>query len=113
MPKPKQRQRRRSSAKPEWQLKIARERMDILFEETRRRAPSDPKLANRYVELARKIGMRYNVRLPPELKRKICKGCKAYLALGITAKQRVKQGRVIITCNACGHANRYPFSKET
>jgi ribonuclease P protein subunit RPR2 len=98
-------------AKPEWQIKIARERIAILFEEARKTVRIEPKLANRYVELARKIGMRYNVRIPHELKRHICKKCNAYLAPS-TAKYSTKAGVLRITCNACKHINRYPFGKK-
>ncbi|MBU2564846.1 MAG: ribonuclease P protein component 4, partial [Candidatus Thermoplasmatota archaeon] len=31
--------------------------------------------ADRYVELARKIGMRYNVSIPAKYKRRFCKHC--------------------------------------
>ena len=32
-------------------------------------------LARRYLSLARRIGMRYTVRIPSRLKRSICRGC--------------------------------------
>jgi len=113
MPKTKRRKiRRRRGTKPDWQIKIAKERIAILFDEARKRVGKDRKLANRYVELARKIGMRYNVRLSPELKHNVCRKCKAYLAPGITATKRTKDGKIIITCNSCGHINRYPYRKK-
>lgn len=96
-------------SKPEWQVRIARERIAILFDEARKIVRSEPRLANRYVELARKIGMRYNVRIPPELKRHVCRGCKAYLSPGITARYSTKNKVLRITCNACRRINRYPL----
>jgi ribonuclease P protein subunit RPR2 len=98
-------------SKPEWQIKIARERIAILFEEARRIVAQDKKLANRYVALARRIGMRYNVRIPHALKRHICKGCKAYLAPA-TARYSTKGGVLRITCKACGRINRYPLAQR-
>jgi len=98
-------------SKPEWQTKIARERIAILFDEARKIAGEDRKLANRYVELARKIGMRYNVRLPSELKKHVCKKCKSYLAPS-TARFSTKNKILRIKCNACERINRYPLGKK-
>jgi len=98
-------------SKPEWQTKIAKERIAILFNEAQKMGKENKKLANRYVELARKIGMRYNVRLPSELKKHVCKGCKAYLAPS-TAKYSTKNKILRIKCNACSRINRYPLGKK-
>ena len=101
----------RSRGKPEYQLRIARERIQILFKEADEIASKDISLANRYVELARKIGMRFNIRLPRELKRKFCRKCYCYLKPGVTSKHRTKKGFVEIICKNCGHVNRYPLKK--
>jgi ribonuclease P protein subunit RPR2 len=98
-------------SKPEWQTKIAKERIAILFDEAKKIASKDKGLANRYVELARKIGMRYNVRLPSELKKYICKGCKAYLSPA-TAIFSTKNKILRIQCKACKRINRYPLRKK-
>ena len=66
---------RRPSSKPEEELKIARERIDILFEHAKKMAGKDKDMANRYVYLARKIGMRYNLSLPEEFRKFICRTC--------------------------------------
>ena len=98
-------------SKPEWQTKIAKERIAILFDEARTIAGDDKKLANRYVELARRIGMRYNVRLPGELKKHVCKKCKSYLAPS-TARFSTKNKILRIQCLACKRINRYPLRKK-
>jgi ribonuclease P protein subunit RPR2 len=64
------------------------------------------------VDLARKIGMRYNVRVPPEFKRRFCKECLAYFVPGGNARVRVGRGRVVITCMACGAIQRFPYRAE-
>jgi len=61
--------------------RIAQERMDILFRLAEREALQRREArARRYVDLARRIGMRYNVRIPAEFKRRFCKGCGANVA---------------------------------
>lgn len=65
-------------------------------------------LAKRYLKLARKVGMRYTVRIPMHLKRMTCKNCMAPLLPGITSRSRLRAGRKIVTCLECGHVSRYP-----
>lgn len=68
--------------------------------------------ARRYVELARRIGMRYNVRVPAPFKRSFCKKCLTFLLPSVSARVRVGPGRVIVTCTACGAVQRYPYRQE-
>jgi len=68
--------------------------------------------ARRYVELARRIGMRYNVRVPAPFKRSFCKKCLAFLLPSVSARVRVGRGRVVVTCITCGAVQRYPYRRE-
>ncbi len=95
------------STKPSWQQKIARERIQILFKQAKRRAKTRPELSRRYVELARKIGMRYQVTLPKRLKRKFCKYCNTYFTPR-NSTVRVVKGHKSIKCLKCGKIKRYP-----
>jgi ribonuclease P protein subunit RPR2 len=91
-------------------VNLVRNRIKILFRlaEEEARQP-DRGRADRYVELARKLGMRYNVRIPRHLKRRICRKCHAYLVPGRNATVRVRRGRIIVHCHECGRILRYPF----
>ncbi len=90
--------------------KIARERIEILFELARERAEEgDIKLSRRYVDLLLKIARKYNIRLPREKKYHICKECHTFLIPGKTAKVRLKKGKVVIKCLHCGAYKRYPY----
>src|SRR5256714_13985996 len=68
--------------------------------------------ARRYVELARRIGMRNNVRVPAPFKRSFCKKCFAFLLPSVSARIRVGEGRVVVTCGACGAVQRSPYRRE-
>lgn len=94
----------RSRSKPEWQIKIAKERIDILFNEAAKTDQKD--LQKRYMKLAKKIGMRYNVRIGNK-KRKFCKHC--YYYFGSDVKRRLKNGKIIIVCPGCKKIIRYPY----
>src|SRR5256885_14474640 len=93
--------------------RIALERMTTLFHLAEREAlQRHAGRARRYVELARRIGMRYNVRVPAPFKRSFCKKCFAFLLPSVTARIRVGEGRVVVTCGACGAVQRYPYCRE-
>lgn len=93
--------------------RIAAERMTTLFGLAETEAlRHHPGRARRYVELARKIGMRYNVRVPRPFKRSFCKKCLAFLLPSVSARIRVGRSRVIVTCMSCGAIQRHPYRRE-
>ena len=57
---------------PERRVKIAKERIEILLDLAKREVDK-PERSKRYVELARKISKRYNIRLKKGQKRSFCK----------------------------------------
>ncbi len=94
--------------KPEWQKKTASERVKILFELAEKAAKDKPQMTKRYVELGRKIAMRYNLRIPKEYKRRICKNCRMPLIPGFNCKIRTRSKKTVITCK-CGNITRFPY----
>ncbi|MBW3023065.1 ribonuclease P [Candidatus Woesearchaeota archaeon] len=87
--------------------KIARERIDILFEEAKK--TKDRKLSDRYAELARKISMKTKTKMPREFKRRICKNCRKFLVPGENCRVRVAKGRIIYYCFNCKKYMRFPL----
>jgi len=91
----------------ESQKKIAKERIEKLFS----MAEGSPR-ADRYVEMARKIAMRYNIRIPPRLKRKFCSKCYKFLTPNnSTVRTSRKEKAVIVKCLNCGAVMRYPLKR--
>lgn len=94
-------------------LTIAKERIEILFSLAEKKVLNKEfDLAKRYVKLARKIGMRYNVRLPKEYKRKFCKNCNSYFLSSVNCQVRLKKNKVVILCKNCNSYTRFPYFKE-
>ncbi|MDI9608848.1 MAG: ribonuclease P [Candidatus Verstraetearchaeota archaeon] len=94
---------------------LARQRIERLFSLANQAVKSDPRLANRYVSIALKISMRTRVRIPRELKRTVCRKCKAFLYPGITSRVRVRTRRsphVSVTCLNCGTVRRYLLKRD-
>ncbi|HSU72477.1 MAG TPA: ribonuclease P [Candidatus Binatia bacterium] len=90
--------------------KIAVERILGLF--ARADETKDPKLANRYAQLARKIQMRFKVRMPDEVRYRFCKKCGSFWKPGTTVRIRTREGKVIFTCLVCGSMRKKPSWKK-
>jgi len=76
---------------------------------------SNPVVAREQAALARKVKLRFNVRLDPSLTRFTCRGCKGLLVPGVNARVRLGHGKATVlrvTCADCGHVNR-KIIKET
>ncbi len=93
----------------DWAKDMAKQRIERLFELADSEFKIHPERSDRYVSLARRIGMRYRVRLPTELRQKTCKHCHRYLVQGITARTRLLGTHIATTCLACGKQMRRPY----
>ena len=94
---------------------IARQRIQILFEQAKRVPKTDIGLAAQYIKSARRIAMAAKIRLPLEFRRQTCKNCNALLVQGSNCRVRIKQKReshVVITCLNCGNQTRILLSKK-
>jgi len=92
--------------------KIAYERIDILFRESDKFALRGKlENADRCVEIARRIAMKNNIRMPREYKRRFCKFCYRYLLPGKTSRTRVnsKRGRIETECLKCRRTIYFPI----
>lgn len=96
-------------SKPASQVNIARRRIRFLFEEAKDSFKKDSKLSNKFVKLARRLAMRYKIKLPSELKKKFCKHCHSYLVPGVNCRVRVHKHRVIYYCVNCKNYIRIPL----
>lgn len=94
--------------KPDWQQRIAKERIGILFDLAKKEFGKKPERSRRYVALARKIGMRYNVRFSKGMKESFCKKCDTLMVPGKTLQTRLdsETKSVIIRCGSCNYSYR-------
>src|SRR3989344_6156775 len=91
---------------------IAGKRIIILFKQAEEIASKNKTLANRYINLARKIAMKAKVSFPSNLKRKFCKHCYHFLIPSINSRVRTKNRKVIIYCYDCKKYTRIPIIKK-
>lgn len=89
---------------------IAKERIDLLVANALHER--DEYLAAKQASRAKKIAMRFRIRLPYEIRQLYCKKCKTFIVPGRDARVRVGRTRlraVRITCLKCGHTYRKIF----
>ncbi len=94
--------------------KIAKERIDILFSEADKAFKEHPERSRRYVEMARRIGTKYNVSIPRNLKKRFCKECGEFLVPGTNCKVRLDSDKknIVISCKNCKAIRRYPYKEK-
>lgn len=92
--------------------KIAAERIERLFGSAYLVYDKDPLLSNRYIMLARKIAMKYRVKIPKQYRLNYCRKCLSFLLPGKNTRMRINSGKVTVTCMNCGHTRRYPIKER-
>jgi ribonuclease P protein subunit RPR2 len=95
--------------------RVAMQRIQTLFHLANEIFNEDPNLAQRYVDLARKIAMSVRLRLPKEYRHQVCRHCKSFILPGVNCRVRIQQRRephMVITCLSCGKHMRIPLGKS-
>jgi RNase P subunit RPR2 len=91
---------------------IALERIALLLSMAEKQALlGNDRLASRYLYLARKINMRYNVPMPQGYKLVFCKHCGTYLVPARNSRTRLTGGKITRYCTKCGSVYRRPLRK--
>jgi ribonuclease P protein subunit RPR2 len=95
--------------------KIAKQRIQILFQKAKNVYPNNTQLSSRYVATARKVAMAAKIPLPRVYKRQVCKSCHGLLVQGENCRVRIRQERephVVVTCLSCGCKTRIPLKNK-
>ena len=95
------------------QRKIAFRRINKLFIMAEEYALTGKfNIANRYVELARKLSMRNLTPIPIEYKRRFCKHCYSYLLPNVTCRVRIHRSKLVVYCYNCRKYKRIPLKNN-
>ncbi len=86
---------------------VAKQRISQLVNEADSNYSKHPERSHRYAELANKIKIKYNVKLTPEIKRRLCKKCHKFMVPGKNCRIRIHNSRLIYTCAECGSVRRF------
>lgn len=104
--------KQRYRKKPFAERRIALQRIKTLLDKAKDVFKDDKGLANRYVTLARKISMKYKVRIPRDYKRRFCKHCYKFLMPGVNCRVRLQGPKVVYYCLECKRFMRFPYIRE-
>ena len=94
--------------KPIQQQKIAEKRIKFLFQHAKEMFREDSRISDKYINMARRIAMKYKIRIPSSLKKRFCKNCHKYLVPGVNCRVRIHKHRLIYYCFGCKHYMRHP-----
>ena len=93
-------------------LKIAEERIDILFNRADKEFAIHPERSNRYVKMARNIAKKYNMKMSSKWAKRFCRNCHYFMKPGLNCQIRLSDSSVVIKCLECGNINKIPYIKE-
>ncbi|MEG3224513.1 MAG: ribonuclease P [Methanobacteriales archaeon Met13] len=102
----------RRGRRPKWMIKIAYERLEILFKMAEEEFSLHPERSNRYAEMARNIAQKYNLKTPPYWRGRFCKQCNRFLKPGFNSKIRLNESAVTTKCLECGEIRRNLYKSE-
>mgnify|MGYP001563025492 CR=1 FL=1 len=88
---------------------IAKKRIEFLFKYAKEVFKEDSNLSDKYVKIARRIAMKYKIRLPSKLKKRFCKHCYKYLVPSVNCRVRIHKHRLIYYCLSCRYFMRHPI----
>ena len=91
------------------QNKIATARIDFLFEQAKVNFKINPKLSDSFIKIARRIAMKYRMKLNSQYKKSFCKECNSFLVPGVNCRVRIHKRRVIYFCFKCKEYKRHPI----
>jgi len=93
------------------QKAMAVSQVDTILTEALETAKNDITLAKQQAAIARRICLKFNIRLPYQKRQLFCRGCKIFIVPGINARVRTssKQKILLLTCLECNHVYRRPL----
>ena len=92
--------------------KIASERIEYLLKLGKKTLKSQPKMAQRYAEIANKIRQKFKIRPKSEQKRLICKSCKKLIVPGVNCRVRIKGKTISYYCFECRNFTRLGYKNN-
>jgi ribonuclease P protein subunit RPR2 len=92
--------------------RLITERMEWLLGLAEKSVKIHPDRAKRYVQLARKLSMRYRVEVPKRFKKRFCKVCNRYWIPGYNLSIRMnKRNRTVVYRCECGSVRTFGYKK--
>ncbi|MFW9966422.1 MAG: ribonuclease P protein component 4 [Candidatus Thorarchaeota archaeon] len=90
--------------------RLAMARIRLLWKQALEIVKTDSDGARTCMQVASRIAQRVRIKVPREIKRKMCRRCGTVLIPGESCRVRMRNNRskhLTVTCIACGNITRY------
>ncbi|OUJ18264.1 RNase P subunit RPR2 [Methanonatronarchaeum thermophilum] len=91
---------------------LAKQRIEKLFKQARKKHHKNPELSHRYMEIAWKLKLKTRTKLPEKYKHQICRKCQSYQIPGKNQQTRIHRSKIIKKCKKCGHTTRIHLNQK-
>ena len=91
------------------QKKLALDEITAILDKAKEAFDEKPDLAHKYAKKARRTALKYKLKLPLKLKRRICKNCFSFLVPGRNLRVRTTRGHVTYYCLECRKFMRFGY----
>jgi len=100
--------------RPNWVKENAKESLKKYLQLAEDNFKKNRKRSSRYIDLALKTAEKYNLRLPPGYRKKICRSCRSLLMPGINVTVRAdpKTKFLVYTCKDCKRKLKLPYKHQ-
>ena len=98
--------------KPKKDIGKAKKSISEYFSKAKEAFKSDKKKADDYVRKARKLAMKYKIRLTKPQQKKFCPHCYSFLMPGVNVRVRIQDEKLVSYCKECKKFNRIPLRKR-
>src|SRR3989344_4393888 len=92
---------------------ISLDRIRALLDLAEKTAEKNPSRSKQYVSLAKKIGSRNKVAIPPEQKTRFCRKCNAYWTERRNVERLEQPPFRVFKCLDCGSVRRVPLAPRS
>ena len=94
------------------QQKLALTEITAILTKAREVFDEKPDLAHKYAKKSRRMALKYKLRIPSNLRRRVCKNCFSFLVPGKNLRVRTTRGHVTYYCLNCKKFMRFGYKKK-
>jgi RNase P subunit RPR2 len=75
-------------------------------------AKKDKVRCTRYTDIAHRIALKNQLKIPSEIKRQLCKHCDCLLMPGVNCRVRLANGLLIYYCSSCRRYTKFNIRRK-
>ena len=92
--------------------RTAKAHMSNLEEQIDKQRFDNPSLAQKYLEMIRRLSRKFRLPVSRAVKRQYCKHCSVLITPGLNGRVRLRNGMRVLYCSECKGFTRTPYNKK-